>query len=45
MFICWFGELMGDDIDEMAKLSDETLDTMLAIPYDERKKFNNWFEI
>lgn len=46
MFICWFGELMGDDsIEEMTKLSDETLDTFLSITYNERKKFNLWFEL
>ena len=45
MFICWFGELMGDDMDEMAKLSNETLDLMLEITYDERKSFSLWFEL
>ena len=45
MFICWFGELMGDDMDEMAKLNNETLDMMIDITYDETKKYNNWFEV
>lgn len=45
MFICWFGELMGDDdIEEMAKLNDETLDLFIDITYDERKSYNLWFE-
>jgi hypothetical protein len=45
MFICWYGELMGDDMDEMAKLSIETLDLMLEITYDETKKYSLWFEL
>ena len=45
MFICWYGELMPDEMDEMEKLSEETLDLFLAITYDERKKFSNWFDV
>jgi hypothetical protein len=45
MFICWYSELMGDEMDEMEKLSDETLEMFLEITYDEQKKFNNWFEV
>lgn len=45
MFICWFGELMGDDTwENLAKLSDETLDMYIAITYDDQK-FSLWFEL
>jgi len=47
MFICWFGELMGDENDDTLyeHLNEETLDLYLDITYDERKSFSLWFEL